>query len=577
MTQAWLLVAAVGTSFLEKPSPCEASGALNPLVGPPPSCHTLPPSAPAVSSLQPAFSLHIENDSIRFIGGADDSYTQGLALHVSRTPSWGFLNKPMGWLKPAGLATMSSSLTFGQSIFTPHNIVTYTPPAGDRPFAGFLWLGAESSWTREESKPDPEAEGPPGRTHRQRRVTLHMDVGIMGPAAMSHVSQTSFHVLRESRMPKGWFSQLGNSPEANAFVRLEDRWIRLQRRKSDPGRKLTWFDLTTNGRVTLGTTQTYAALGGTARLSPHDIKGFPANVIFASAAPRRPDEEKLAIALVGGFEARAMVHNAFLGDAPDISRKTLLYEWKLGLELRWREWGVSYTQVNRSQEFETGLSEIPERHAFAAIQIVRTVPSHPASFNWARLNGLRGNLRFGKGRSEVRPGLPADPHLSFAGSWGIEKTIWKPLALGYEKTALTREQGPPGSTPCALIDEPCHRDTFLLPHIFWLGAELPLLRRANGGLKLQLRAGAGPASIKVEEVPDAGEVLEPTKEQFGIRTSSGLGWLAGIRASYALSRPVSLVGDLAYASLRINDTAEERASYWTATLGIQLHPWGQGH
>jgi hypothetical protein len=582
MIQGWLLLVAAVASPAAKPSPCETRGNLKSWIMSP-TCQAAQPAPPAGrSSLQPAFSLHIENDSIRFIGGADDSYTQGLAFHIGRTRPWGFLKKPMQWLKPSGLATESSSLTVGQTIFTPHNIVTYNPPAGDRPFAGFLWVGAESSWVREESWPDPEAEdleASAAKAHGQKRVTLHLDVGMIGPAALSHVSQSSVHVLRESRIPKGWFSQLGNRPQANAFVRVEDRLVRLRRCRSgsDSSRRLTWFDFTTMGRLALGTTQTYAAVGGTARLSPHHLTGFPANVVWASAAPRRPEEERLAVALVGGFEARAMVHNAFLGDAPEISRRTLLYEWKFGLEVRWREWGVSYTQVNRSQEFETALAEVPKRHAYAAIEIVRTVPSRASSFDWTSLRGLRGNLRLGKGRSEVRPGVPADPGLSFAGSWGLEKTIWKPLALGWEKTGITREQGPPGSTPCELTEAPCHRDTFLLANIFSLGAEVRLAKRGSGGLALQLRLGAGPAKIKIEEIPDAGDVIEPPKDRFGVETSNGLGWLAGLRASYALGRSVSAVGDVAYVDLHLDDTGGQRASYWTATFGIQLHPWGRDH
>jgi hypothetical protein len=472
----------------------------------------------------------------------------------------------MGWLRPNGVADEFSSLAIGQTIFTPHNIVTYSPALGDRPFAGHSWVAAESSWVREASEADPE--DPKSKPRHRKRVTLEASAGVIGPVALSHVFQSAFHVLRESRIPKGWFSQLGDRPQANVLLRFEDIFIRTCNGKG--------FDFTNTERFAVGTTQSYVAVGGTARLSPFELPGFPGNRIGFSAAGRTAPK-KFGFALVGGAEARWMAHNSFLGDRQDIRRESLIYEWTYGVEARWKEWRLSYTQVERSREFETDRPEIPERHAYAAIQITRTEPVAPSSFTFAKLRGLRANLRFGKGRSHVTPGVPADPGVSHAASWGAEKSLTKRLSLGWEKTGLAREQGPPGSTRCALIAAPCHRDTFLLANVVTFGVQLLPGPLENRALSLQLRGGAGSAAIKVEETPDTGAILEPSKEQFGIARSNGLAWLAGLRATHRLGEPVSATADLALSQLNLDGEARQRARYWTATFGLQLHPWGRDH
>ena len=519
------------------------------------------------------FVLRVENDSIRFIGGADDSYSQGLSLHVTRAGEWGFLKKPLGWIAPRGRIERGSSLAIGQTIFTPHDIITYDPAPGDRPFAGYLWVGAASSATRQPARANPVLHLP---AQRARRVSLELDAGLTGQGAGGHLSQSAFHVLRESRIPKGWYTQLGNRPEVNAILRFEDQWLRAQRCAMRDGQRvpLTWFDFTSDLRVAAGTTQNYAALGGTVRLSPYDIKPFPATSIAmsigrSSTQPPTTTPE-FGFALVGGGELRAMASNRFL-DAPDIEMEHVLTEWRFGFELWWRHWQLSYLQVNRSREFDSA-QPVPDRHAFASIQLSRGYAwkDTPTSLGWLR--GLRANLRFGRGRSEVEPGIPADPDSSLAASWGIEVPVWRRLVVSWEKTAVAREHGRPGASPCDAIPAPCHEDTFLLDGAFALG--LDLLPRTSRWTA-QVRAGLGPGRIKHQEVPDTGSFYEPDGETFGETTQSGLGKLVGARASWRVGIPLSLVLDGTWNEISSDDPVRARASYWTATFGLQIHPMGR--
>lgn len=566
-----LLAVTILSANFGPPPPCQetataASAEAQPCARPGSSPATLERDEPGTP-----FVLRVENDSIRFIGGADDSYSQGLSLHVTRKSEWGFLKKPLDWVDPRGGSIRGSSLSIGQTIFTPHNIVTYDPAPGDRPFAGYLWLGAASSALRREARANPAL----GLGHqRARRVSLELDLGLVGPGAGAHTAQGAFHVLRESRMPKGWYTQLGNSPQINGILRCEDQWLRLERSALRDGKTvpLTWFDFTSDVRLAAGTTQTYAALGGTVRVSPYDIQTFPATTIAMSIAPSAAPSTKpeFGFALVAGGEVRGMAYNKFL-DAPDIEPEHLLTEWKFGVEVWWRHWQLSYLQVNRSREFESD-QPLPERHAFATIQLTRGYAwkDTPESLDW--LKGVRANLRLGRGRSEVEPGVPADPQLSLAASWGVEVPVWRRLVFGWEKASLAREHGRPGASPCTVAPAPCHVDTFLLGDAFSAGVEL---LPGTSRFGVQVRAGVGPGRIKREEISDTGSLLEPDRETFGVTTESGLAKLVGARVSWRVGAPLSLALDGTWTAIASDDPTRAEASFWTATFGVQIHPMGR--
>jgi hypothetical protein len=145
-----------------------------------------------------------------------------------------------------------TSLFLGQTLFTPQNIVTYEPRRDDRPFVGFLYAGVSSvlqaGWAEDD-----------GKKLHPRRYTAQLNVGVTGyDAALGRSIQGSFHVLRESRIPKGWYTQSGNRPEMNALFIREDI--------VSPYRLRNHADLTLVGQAALGTTQTFASGGAVLRL-----------------------------------------------------------------------------------------------------------------------------------------------------------------------------------------------------------------------------------------------------------------------------------------------------------------------
>jgi hypothetical protein len=117
-----------------------------------------------------------ENDSLFF--DSDDHYTQGLRIgwlgpDVADRSEW---NEPfdlLGGVLPVfaeGEKERSRryALSFGQSFFTP-NVITANPPdPTDRPYAGWLYLGADLLQD----------------TDRHVLEHLELQIGVVGPAAL---------------------------------------------------------------------------------------------------------------------------------------------------------------------------------------------------------------------------------------------------------------------------------------------------------------------------------------------------------------------------------------------------------
>src|SRR5688572_6352325 len=161
-----------------------------------------PPQTPPFDSkwFRPTFTLRIENDSIR-PGASDDSYSQGLELRVGLAREQPLRWLPLTWLrwKPSKGDQFFEGTNFqiGQTIFTPHNIITYHPRPDDRPFGAFLYAGVESirlrrSWKKNIPQLNPE-DG--DRVWKPRRLALSLNVGMIGTVAGGREAQSSFHVL----------------------------------------------------------------------------------------------------------------------------------------------------------------------------------------------------------------------------------------------------------------------------------------------------------------------------------------------------------------------------------------------
>ena len=279
-------------------------------------------------------TLLIENDAF---ADTDRNYTSGLKLaYVAPEKRADPLrNYVQSNLWPGGNDTvMRSSISIGQSIFTPRDTSVTFPQPNDRPYAGWLYLGYGII-----------AERPSNVT------TADIELGIIGPDAGGEWVQNDFHDLLGNGHSEGWDNQLEDQFGINLTV--ERRW----RPAHLPSFLGIEADMEPNVGVTLGNVVTEAFVGGTIRLGTHlERSALPLRVRPSLAGSGSFDETTgIGWYVFIGGTARAVGYNVFLeGDTPYVSNvdpNTFVFDGQAGIALRLGRFQVTYTFVERSEEF----------------------------------------------------------------------------------------------------------------------------------------------------------------------------------------------------------------------------------
>jgi lipid A 3-O-deacylase len=140
-------------------------------------------------------SVIFENDLFYH---TDRDYTNG--VEVTWTPPEpgaeflpGALRASLSGILDLGDARASYSL--GQMMFTPEHTALAVPPAGERPYAGFLYGALALS--------NSDAAG---------QSQLRLQLGMVGPASLAADSQQLIHGVRDIDFPRGWSTQLRDEP-----------------------------------------------------------------------------------------------------------------------------------------------------------------------------------------------------------------------------------------------------------------------------------------------------------------------------------------------------------------------------
>ena len=243
------------------------------------------------------------------------------------------------------------SVFIGQSIFTPIRIDIPAPIPDDRPYAGWLYVGARVE-TMELIAPWLTLDH-----------AVELQLGMTGPVAQGKWVQSHFHNWIGSRPPEGWDNQLENEPGLFASYRLSARTKPLA----------GYFDAIPHAEVALGNVQTYAQAGLQIRAGRN--LGPPFQVIAPTRALLdHPDgwylpHDDTAPCLNGryifaikecgigiGIQARAVARNIFLDgntfrDGPSVDSEPEVHDLMAGARLRWKYVQLDATFVRRSKEF----------------------------------------------------------------------------------------------------------------------------------------------------------------------------------------------------------------------------------
>lgn len=283
------------------------------------------------------YSFTFEND---VFGGDDKDYTNGVRIDYvtprNDLPVWArFARRNLGWLTDAG--DWYATYALGQNMYTPRDISLETPPADDRPYAGFLYGSVGIA-----------ADG------GHRLDTIALDFGVVGPAAQADHVQSIVHELIASPDPKGWEHQLENEP---AFRLLYERKYRFLSRL-DLGLFSLEADAAPNFSVALGNVDTSAGIGLTLRLGDRLADNYgPPRVRPAVAGPGFfQAAEGLGWYIFAGAEARLVGRNLFVegntfGGVTGVDPERLVADFQAGLALQFKSVELTYTHVLRSPEF----------------------------------------------------------------------------------------------------------------------------------------------------------------------------------------------------------------------------------
>jgi hypothetical protein len=296
-----------------------------------------------------AVSLYFEND---LFGNTDQHYTNAVKLTWQskdlkeyrddiRIPDWAFPIIDHAPLVNDPEALHNIGISLGQNIYTPSDIEATELLEDDRPYAGFLYFSL-ALHSKNENVLD----------------TLETSLGMVGPSALSELSQNTVHEVRHLSTAKGWDNQLHDEP---ALLLTWKRSLRLLRR--DLGSGLAW-DFIPHAGVTLGNVATYANAGGEIRFGYRLPYDFGTALIRPGGSVSAPTSRKdqqirhgMGIHLFAGTDGRAVLHNIFLDgntwrESHSVEKKNFVADIIAGVALTYGGLSLKYSHVYRTREFE---------------------------------------------------------------------------------------------------------------------------------------------------------------------------------------------------------------------------------
>lgn len=295
------------------------------------------------------FSIYLEND---LFAGTDRYYTSGVKLGWSSANLENYSDTPYSspFLPLINLLPYINEkdyqknllFTFGQNIYTPNNTETFDLVKGDRPYAGWLYLGIGVAWKNADV-----------------RNTLVLNIGVVGSWSYAQEAQRLVHDLRRLDHPNGWDNQLHNELGVTAVYEREWRWPKHERRSG-----LNW-EILPHAGLALGNVQTYANLGGELRAGLNLPDDFGTAAIGPAATTSTPVDGRqgaarsrfdLGMYVFARADGRVVAHNIFLdgntfGDSPSVARRWLVADLSVGAAVNYGNTKFAYAFVYRTEEF----------------------------------------------------------------------------------------------------------------------------------------------------------------------------------------------------------------------------------
>ena len=288
-----------------------------------------------------SFAVTSENDAynfwIPFAVRPDQEYTNGmeLAADLGGAPLWGRLlrgRSPCG-ADSAGTC-LSTRLRFGQKIFTPRT--NYATPE-QRPYAGWLYLGAAGSVERARVRRSADAE-----------------IGVTGPPSQGEWVQTTVHDLAGFRPVPGWKEQLRTEP--GVVLRYGEEHLLAA--------------ATPAGVRVADVVPFWGAAAGNVLTGAHG--GVRLRAGYGVPAPwgRPLRRGPFALYAVAGARAEWALRDLFLDgntfrDGPRVDRISLVGQYEIGGGARLGPVGLEYRVISRTRSYITE----PTGHQYGSLEL----------------------------------------------------------------------------------------------------------------------------------------------------------------------------------------------------------------
>lgn len=281
-------------------------------------------------------SLQLENDS--FDGASDADYTQGMRLaYTSDTsPQWVTSLLPESYQD----REIRTQYFLGQAIFTPYEVFETELLEYDRPYAGWLYLGAALHSVN---------LIPESRLATAERFEI--SAGIVGPSSGAEQAQQSLHRVIHTYEVNGWDNQLRDEP--TLMLSYARKWAYIQ----PVGNSTLNFELSGTLGGNLGNVNTALASGLGVRFGRNLYSSVGVSALSpATAAPASEVSSSDGWYLFSDLQLRYVNRDIFLDgntfkDSHSVEKEPTVGELRFGLviatgRLRW-----SLYHARRSQEF----------------------------------------------------------------------------------------------------------------------------------------------------------------------------------------------------------------------------------
>ena len=285
-----------------------------------------------------------------FFAKQDMYYTHGWGLQWSRSfddHHWSqdFIETFEGWGVPQSYQAIG--VTLAQQLYTPKDKKSYEVVPGDRPYAGWLFLG-----------------GSVAGYSLKRADIFTIALGVVGPSAKAEETQDFFHAWFKNDEASGWHNQLHDEP---GFM------LSYEQRRRHTFERLAYdseADVITKLAGTLGNVHTNAEIAIDGRIGWNIPKDFGAiSLHTATTAITLKKRTGLGFFLYGGVSSKAVLRNIFLdgntdGNSHHVDKEWLTGSLRSGLGLSWDDMALTYGYHLTSKEFKTQ----PDNHEYGELR-----------------------------------------------------------------------------------------------------------------------------------------------------------------------------------------------------------------